>query len=72
MIYVKRILWLLFSPIIWLLACATFVISLFIIGFGCLFLYIKKGDIQGSNDCLEWCVKIIEWYKDIEPKEDEL
>ena len=47
-------------------------ISLFIMGFECMFLYIKNGNIQGCSDCIEWCIKLMEWYNDIEPKEDEL
>lgn len=70
MIYVKRILWLLGYPIMWLLACIIFIISLFVIVFMCIFLYIKNGNIEGCNDYLEWCYKLIEWYNNIEPKEN--
>lgn len=70
MIYIKRTLWLLGYPIMWLLSCILFMVSLFIMGFECMFLYIKNGDIQGCADCLVCCVKLIEWYSDIEPKED--
>ena len=70
MIYLKRILWLLGYPIMWLLSCALLVISLFIIGFKWTFLYIKNGDTQGCGDCLEWVIKFIDWYNDIKPKED--
>lgn len=79
MIYIKRTLWLLGYPIIYLVACLLFCVAIVFIGFECLFLYIKNGDIQGCDDCLEWFVKLIEWrikfiewYSDIEPKEDEL
>ena len=70
MIYIKRTLWLLFHPIIWLLVGVLFMVSLALIGFVCMFLYIKNGDIEGCSDFLGWCVKLVEWYNNIEPKED--
>ena len=70
MIYIKRILWLLGYPIMYLLSCALCVISLVPIGLICMFLYIKNGDIEGCSDYICWCIALIEWYCDIEPKED--
>jgi len=70
MIYIKRTLWLLGYPIMEVLASILFVIACVFIGFECLYLYIKNGDIQGCAGCLEWCIKLTEWYSDIEPKED--
>ena len=70
MIYLKRTLWLLGYPIMWLLSCALFFVAFAFMGFECFYLYIKNGDIQGCADCLEWCMKIVEWYSDIEPKKD--
>jgi len=70
MIYIKRILWLLGYPIMWVLSCALFIVAVVFIGFKCLYLYIKNGDIEVCNDPIEWVVKIIDWYNDIEPKED--
>lgn len=35
-----------------------------------IFLYIKNGNIQGYDNCLDWGFKLIDWYTDIEPKED--
>ncbi len=70
MIYIKRILWLLGYAIIWLLSCLLFVVSVVFTVFKCLYLYIKNGNIEGCNDCVEWCINLIEWYNDIEPKED--
>ena len=72
MIYIKRILWLLGYPIIWLLACILFIAAFAFIGFECFYLYVKNGDIQDCANCLELCIKFIEWYDDIEPKENEL
>ena len=70
MIYLKRILWLLGYPIMWVLASivlwTTFVFSLF----EYLFLYIKNGNIKGCFNIIEKTFKIVEWYNDIEPKED--
>lgn len=54
MIYLKTLLWLLGYPIILILSCALFVISY----------------IRGCEDCLDWCIKLIEWHIDIKPKED--
>lgn len=69
MIYLKRILWLLGYPIMWVLACALSIAALAFIGFECLYLYIKNGDIQDCYDCFEWCIILIEWYNSIELKE---
>ena len=71
MIYIKRTLWLLGYPIMAILYGIVFIVTSVIIGFECLVLYIKNGNIQGSADSLELCVKIIYWYEDIEPKENE-
>ena len=71
MIYIKRILWLLGYPIMWLLSCCPlFAAAVIFTGFKCLYLYIKNGDIKGCNDPIEWVVKIVDWYYNIEPKED--
>lgn len=68
MIYLKRILWLLGYPIMWLLSCALFIVSVVFTVFKCLYLYIKNGDIEGCNYCFEWCIMFVDWYNDIEPK----
>ena len=70
MIYFKRTLWLLGYPIMWTLSCMLFIVVLTLIGFECMFLYIKNGNMQGCDNLLEWCVNCIEWYNNIEPKED--
>lgn len=70
MIYLKRILWLLGYPIMWVLSCALFIVAVVSIGVTCIFLYIKNGDTQGGVDYLLLCIKPLEWYIDIEPKED--
>lgn len=64
MIYLKRILWLLGYPIMWVLACALFIVSVVFVGFKCLYLFIKNGDIEGSYDPIEYVVRFIEWYND--------
>lgn len=64
MIYLKRILWLLGYPIMWVLACALFIVSVVFVGFKCLYLFIKNGDIEGSYYPIEWVVRFIEWYND--------
>lgn len=66
MIYIKRILWLLGYPIMWVLACVLFIVASVFVGF----VYIKNGDIQVFDDCIELVIRFIEWYNDIEPKED--
>lgn len=53
MIYLKRTLWLLGYPIILLLACILFCVAFAFVGFECLYLYIKNGNIEGCNDCIE-------------------
>ena len=68
MIYIKRILWLLGQLIMWPLSGALFVISSFVIVFNSAFLYIKNGNTQGCDNCLDWCIKLIDWYDGIEPK----
>ena len=70
MIYIKRILWLLGYPTMWLLACILFIASFAFIGFECFYLYIKNGNIKGCFNFIEIAFKIVEWYIDIEPKED--
>ena len=70
MIYIKRILWLLGYAIMWLLSCAVFIVSVIFTAFKCLYLYIKNGNIEGCDDCIEWVIKFVYWYNDIEPKED--
>lgn len=70
MIYIKRLLWLLGYPIMWLLASIVLMVAFVFLLFGCLFLYIKNGDIKGCFNCFEIGFKFIEWYIDIEPKED--
>ena len=70
MIYLKRTLWLLGYPIMYLLSCVLFIVAVASIGVTCIFLYIKNGDIEGCNNCLDWVIKIIDLYNDIEPKED--
>lgn len=70
MIYLKRALWLLGYPIMYLLSCVLFIVAVASIGVTCIFLYIKNGDIEGCNNCLDWVIKIIDLYNDIEPKED--
>lgn len=65
MIYLKRTLWLLGFPIIWLLSCALFIVSVIFVVFECPYLFIKNGDIEGCNDCVEWVVKLIDWYNDL-------
>lgn len=70
MIYIKRILWLLGYAIMWLLSCSVFVVSVIFTGFKCLYLYIKNGNIEGCDDCIEWVIKFVYWYNDIEPKEN--
>ena len=72
MIYIKRTLWLLGCLIICLLVYILFIVRIAFIGFECLFLYIKNGNIQNCGNCLKWCIKLIDWYSDIEPKESEL
>lgn len=64
MIYLKRILWLLGYPIMWVLVSVLFILSFVFVGF----VYIKNGDVKSFDDCLEWVVKIIDWYNNIEPK----
>ena len=72
MIYIKRIFWLLGYPIMCLLTC-TFVIMVFIfMCFIAMFLYIKNGNIQGYDNCLNLPFKLIEWYSNIELKEKNL
>jgi len=66
MIYIKRILWLLGYPIMWLLASVLFIVAFVFIGF----VYIKNGDIQCFDVCLEWVIKFIDWYNNIELKEN--
>ena len=46
MIYIKRLLWLLGYPIVWLLSCMLFIVAVVFICFECLDVYIKNGDIQ--------------------------
>lgn len=70
MIYIKRLLWLLGYPIMWLLSCMLFIVAVVFICFECLDVYIKNGDIQDCANCLNWSIKLIEWYSDIEPKEN--
>lgn len=71
MIYLKRILWLLGYPIMWLLSCALFIVAYVFIGLLCSYLYIKTGDTQGFDDYLDnWYIKIMSWYENIEPKEN--
>lgn len=70
MIYLKRILWLLGYPIMWLLSYILLLLTFVFIGFWCSYLYIKTGDTQGFDDYLDWDIKIMGWYNDIEPKED--
>lgn len=71
MIYIKRILWLLGYPIMWLLACVLFCAAIFFIGFECMFLYIKNGNIENSGEPLKWVIWLTEKYGDVEPKEKE-
>jgi hypothetical protein len=52
----------------WPLSGALFVISSFVIVFNSAFLYIKNGNTQGCDNCLDWCIKLIDWYDGIEPK----
>lgn len=66
MIYLKRTLWLLGYPIMWVLASVLFIVAFVFIGF----VYIKNGNTQCFDDCLDGVVKFIEWYNNIEPKED--
>ena len=69
MIYLKRTLWLLGYPIMWLLASIVLLIGFIFFLFGCLFLYIKNGDINGCFNFIERAFKIVEWYFNFEPKE---
>ena len=64
MIYIKRILWLLGYPIMWVLASVLFILSFVFVGF----VYIKNGNTHSFDDCLDWVVKFIDWYNNIEPK----
>lgn len=48
----------------WLLASVLFIVAFVFIGFA----YIKNGNIQCFDDCLEWVIKFIDWYNNIEPK----
>lgn len=70
MIYIKRTLWLLGYPIMWVLASIVLMVAFVFFLFVCLFLYIKNGDIKGCFNFIERAFKIVEWYIDIEPKED--
>lgn len=70
MIYIKRTLWLLGYPIMWLLACTLFIVTTAFLGFECLCLYIKNGNIKDFFNCFEWVFYFIDWYHDVEPKED--
>ena len=70
MIYFKRILCLLGYPVMWLLSCIAFMIAIFVPGFESMLLYVKNGNTEGCEDCFLLSIKIIEWYNDIEPKED--
>jgi hypothetical protein len=72
MIYIKRILWLLGYPIMYLLSCILLMIAFVFTIFKWLFLYIKTGNTQYCLDCFEILFKIMEWYIDIEPKESKL
>lgn len=69
MIYLKRILWLLGYPIMWILASIVLIVAFVLFIFECLFLYIKNGDIKGCFNCFEIPFKFTEGYNDIEPKE---
>ncbi len=68
MIYIKRILWLLGYPIMWLLSCILLMMAFIFMCFIAMFLYIKNGNIQGYDNCLDQCFKFIDWYNNIEPK----
>ena len=70
MIYLKRTLWLLGYPIMYLLSCVLFIVAIAFIGFECFYLYIKNGNIEDCGNCLILCIKLIEWYSEIEPNED--
>lgn len=70
MIYVKRTLWILGYPIMWILGSILLMVVFVFFLFECLFLYIKNGNIKGCIDCFEIQFKINEWYNDVEPKED--
>ena len=68
MIYIKRILWLLGYPIMWLLSCILLMMAFIFMCFIAMFLYIKNGNIQGYDNCIDQCFKLIDWYSNIELK----
>ena len=68
MIYIKRILWLLGYLIIWLLFWILLMVTFIFTCFVAIFLYIKTGNIQGYDNCLDWGFKLMKWYGNIEPK----